>query len=389
MAPAESTLVDCDHLPTGACGDLLWFGVGHYTPLAQDAYVQAFVLQVAPQVSGQVTEVLVKDNQEVTSGTLLFRIDPRAYAYQADQSAAQLVTAQEQSAGTVSGMVAAQQAMRGAESQVVAAQRSLEAARALAKAAGDNVRALEARSIYAQKELVRKATLVAQAVISERDYDQALSEADSIAAQTTASVQQALQAESSVALAESQLATAVTGAWESRAKYLGSMVSVYPLRVVDAGISTTLEVLNNPRSADSDSPAGAESLLAAVPLVLAERDRRLELDFFTELAERMGRRAEFLGQQLPAERAAQGALDTAQYNLFQTEVVAPAKGIVSHLQLAPGDYARAGTPNLDLIDRSQWWMVAPIPENWLGRVRPGDRCSTACAITRRACGWRR
>jgi multidrug resistance efflux pump len=50
-----------------------------YTPTAQDAYVQAPVIQVAPRVSGTVTELAVKDNQEVKPGTPLFQIDKRSY----------------------------------------------------------------------------------------------------------------------------------------------------------------------------------------------------------------------------------------------------------------------------------------------------------------------
>ena len=43
----------------------LWFALGRYTPLAPGAYVPAPVVQVAPRVGGSVTELAVKDNQEV------------------------------------------------------------------------------------------------------------------------------------------------------------------------------------------------------------------------------------------------------------------------------------------------------------------------------------
>ena len=59
----------------------LWFALGRYTPLAQDAYVQAPVIQVAPEVGGFVTELAVKDNEEVKRGTPLFQIDRRPYQY--------------------------------------------------------------------------------------------------------------------------------------------------------------------------------------------------------------------------------------------------------------------------------------------------------------------
>src|SRR5438876_623086 len=76
----------------------LWFALGRYTPLAQDAYVQAPVIQVAPEVGGFVTEVLVQDNQDVKRGTPLFRIDRRPYQYKVDQAKAKLIEVQQNAA---------------------------------------------------------------------------------------------------------------------------------------------------------------------------------------------------------------------------------------------------------------------------------------------------
>ena len=44
-------------------------------PWTRDGRVRADVVQVAPDVSGLVTEVAVRDNQRVAKGELLFRID--------------------------------------------------------------------------------------------------------------------------------------------------------------------------------------------------------------------------------------------------------------------------------------------------------------------------
>jgi multidrug resistance efflux pump len=52
-----------------------------YTPFTTDAYVQAYVIQVAPRVEGQVVHVYVQENQAVSKGELLFEIDPRPFAY--------------------------------------------------------------------------------------------------------------------------------------------------------------------------------------------------------------------------------------------------------------------------------------------------------------------
>jgi multidrug resistance efflux pump len=50
-----------------------------YTPYTSQARVETFLTQIAPQVSGQVLEVDVKDNGPVVKGQVLFRIDPEDY----------------------------------------------------------------------------------------------------------------------------------------------------------------------------------------------------------------------------------------------------------------------------------------------------------------------
>ncbi len=61
-----------------------------YTPLTTDAYVQAYVVQVAPRVDGQVVRVHVKDNDRVRRGDLLFEIDPRPFEHKVAQLEAKL-----------------------------------------------------------------------------------------------------------------------------------------------------------------------------------------------------------------------------------------------------------------------------------------------------------
>src|SRR5262249_29858287 len=48
-----------------------------YTPFTTDAYVQAYVIQVAPRVEGEIVRVHVVENQRVGNGDVLFEIDPR------------------------------------------------------------------------------------------------------------------------------------------------------------------------------------------------------------------------------------------------------------------------------------------------------------------------
>ena len=70
--------------------------------------------------------------------------------------------------------------------------------------------------------------------------------------------------------------------------------------------------------------------------------------------------------------SAKAELDTAQYRLAQTKVVAPADGIMTNLQLAVGTYADIGVPVMTLVDTSEWRMVANFPQNALSRIAPGQ-----------------
>jgi len=74
----------------------------------------------------------------------------------------------------------------------------------------------------------------------------------------------------------------------------------------------------------------------------------------------------------PQLRAAQAALETAQFDLSQTQVVAPTRGRVTNLSLGPGETATAGQPVLTMIDLQGAWMIGYFRENQLGNMRVGD-----------------
>ena len=63
------------------------------TPYTSDASVRAFVVRIAPEVSGKVIEVAVRDNQIVRTGDLLFRIDPTPFRIAVERAEAKLAAA--------------------------------------------------------------------------------------------------------------------------------------------------------------------------------------------------------------------------------------------------------------------------------------------------------
>ena len=78
-----------------------------HTPLTTDAYVQAYVVQVAPRVEGQVVHVHVQENQAVKKGDLLFEIDRRPFQHRVDLLIAKRAEAVQQVAQQEAELAAA------------------------------------------------------------------------------------------------------------------------------------------------------------------------------------------------------------------------------------------------------------------------------------------
>ena len=87
-----------------------------YTPFTTDAYVQAYVIQVAPRVEGQVVQVHVRENQAVKQGDLLFEIDRRPFKHRVDLLIAKRALAVQQVAQLEADLSAA----RAEDSRLVA-----------------------------------------------------------------------------------------------------------------------------------------------------------------------------------------------------------------------------------------------------------------------------
>jgi multidrug resistance efflux pump len=79
-----------------------------------------------------------------------------------------------------------------------------------------------------------------------------------------------------------------------------------------------------------------------------------------------------LGATNPELRAAQSALETAQFNLSQTRIVSPTRGRVTNFSLGPGQTATPGQPLLSMIDLQGAWIIAFYRENQLGNIDVGD-----------------
>ena len=70
-------------------GGVVWLHGGR-TVGTEDAYVKTDIAQIAPEVSGRVVEVLVRDHQIVEAGTPLVKLDPEPFRLALDKAEAEL-----------------------------------------------------------------------------------------------------------------------------------------------------------------------------------------------------------------------------------------------------------------------------------------------------------
>ena len=345
----------------------LWFALGRYTPTAQDAYVQAPVIQVAPRVGGSVTESAVTDNQEVKLGMPLFQIDKRSYQYKVEQATAKLVEVQENAASLIAALYAAEENVSAADANLLvarqnvgAAQKDLEAAK---KTAGEVGKQLE----LAENSASRNASLVAKAAVSKEEYEASLSEVAAQRAQWIDAQNRVSRAETAVEVSTLQTSAAEAAVREARALRGKAEVLVDPVKTFRRALETRQAGLERLKKGQPGSSAETPERAQQIKDLTAELDRLREYLKTAEAIDPFGQSG------FPSVRQAQEALNGAALDLERTTVTAPADGIVTNFQLTLGTYTQAGIPVATLIDTTRWRLVAAVPENWLEKIRPGDK----------------
>ena len=74
----------------GVVGGTIWYLNARHYESTDDAFIDGRPVLISPQVTGNIVQVNVTDNQPVKAGDLLAKIDPRDYQAAVDQAAAQM-----------------------------------------------------------------------------------------------------------------------------------------------------------------------------------------------------------------------------------------------------------------------------------------------------------
>jgi membrane fusion protein (multidrug efflux system) len=142
-------------LIAGAAYGGRWFLIGRFLESTDNAYLQADNAVVAPKVAGYITTVEVGDNQTVTAGQVLARIDDRDYRIDLAQSEADVAQAD-------------------AEMDNIAAQIEQQKARMAQMTAG--LAQSGASAEFARQEATRFGGLIGSGAVSLKQAQQAQSE---------------------------------------------------------------------------------------------------------------------------------------------------------------------------------------------------------------------
>lgn len=78
------------------------------------------------------------------------------------------------------------------------------------------------------------------------------------------------------------------------------------------------------------------------------------------------------GSDNPQIKEALAVLERVRLDLFRTTVTSPARGAITNLQLAAGQFVSVGQRALTFIDAGTIWIAAAFKENSLEHIKPGD-----------------
>jgi membrane fusion protein (multidrug efflux system) len=292
-----------------------------------DAQVDGHVAAIAAKISGNVAEVLVADNQQVTAGQALVRIDARDYQVRVEMAKADVARAESQlrsarvvvpwtDATTESSTVSATAGLADAQAEFERARLAYEQASSSDIAVAEaNVKTKQAAYERAQADLVRMKPLADKAEISQLQYDAYVSAAG---------------------VAE--------GEWQANKEKLASAQKEATIR----------------KAALDAAETRVNQAKAAVETTLANRK---QVDIRTADATT----AEAVVAQAQANLAA------AELQLGYTTIASPIDGVVTRKSVEPGQIIAPGQGLMTVIPLQGTWVTANFKETQLALIHPGQR----------------
>jgi membrane fusion protein (multidrug efflux system) len=291
------------------------------TVSTDDAYVNGHVTFVAPRVGGQVTRVLVDDNNRVHKGDLLVQLDKEPYQVEVNIAQASVEAAQ-------ADLIAAQAQVRGLAGQTRSARFNLEhaiedvdnqVAKLRSKVA--DLASQKATLVKAQQEYDRFAPLAGSGAVSQQDLDNYRAARDVAQAQVDAALQDVYQVRVSLGLPDKP-------------------TSGDDLTQVPADLDQTFSTVKQAQANVIEAAAAlgyAASFNQSPRDMVAEfykRDPKGDID---RIYEQLFKTAPPIKQAEAKLLEAQRDLDQAKLNLSYCDVVSEIDGVVTRRNVNPGN----------------------------------------------------
>lgn len=330
-----------------------WIEAMLNTVSTDDAYVNGHVTFVAPRVPGQISRILVDDNNRVRKGDLLAALDKEPYqvAVSEKQAAVDTATADLQAATASARAIEAQamsqrwnlqRAVEGVDSQV-----------ALLHSRVATINKSKAALALAQVEFDRAKQLVARDDVSREVYDQRQAQLTTAGAELVQTLAEVYQIRVSLGL-------------PAQPDGGGDLGQVPP--DLDETFSSVLQ-------------AQAELIQSAAQLgVLHSFDQgpKAMLDQFYKLGDVDTTFARFAAN-APAVKQAEAKLETARRDLAQAEldlrytnITADIDGVVTRRNVNPGNYVQVGQNLMAVRSLDEIWVDANFKETQLRDLRIGQ-----------------
>jgi len=303
-------------------------------PQTDDATVRANFVGIAPQVSGHIVDLRVRDNQLVREGDLLFVVDPRPYEIAVARARANLGLTGKDVDGLRNGLSTAEAGVAKASAQLDAS-------------AADVVRR-ESDPVAADAEIAR---LQAQRVASEAALYRAKSDlkyAEDYLARVEQLLPEKFVTEDKVEDARTKRVSAAMAAEQARTSVLATDAALDEARAKKQAAVATLKATR------------AQHVATEAALRQSKSDRAKAEDSIGQLANMNTRIA-----------AAEAALHSAELDLEYTQVRAPFTGRVVNLNISTGAFARTGVEVFTLVDSGTWYVMANFRETQLRHIPDG------------------
>jgi membrane fusion protein, multidrug efflux system len=301
-----------------------WWHYANTHESTDDAYVSGHVHQISSRIPGTVTEVEVNDNQQVKSGELLVKLDPRDLKVAVSKVEAALLTAQSQAQAAQANITLASETTQAksdqaqgnisdANANIANAQAAVSGAKAGIASAEAQVAQANANLNKAQQDYNRYSTLYQQGAVNRQQLDNAQAAYQVAQAEKNA-------ADQGVQQAQSQLEQAQQGVNSANAK-----------------LAATKSELRQVSASGQQTEANRASYAAAQAEVVQ----------------------------------AQAALDDARQQFSYTNITAPTGGKVGSKSVEVGQRLQPGTPLMAVVG-NDYWVTANFKETQLGEIKPGE-----------------